>query len=97
MCWSFDGGQLDVFSMDGKHWTFTVTEKGLVMDEVATMYINRILQIKCQKQADAEKDNDEKDDHNDDDVVSQEPISKTPKYFGADGSANAIFFAIVFS
>ncbi|PKK64450.1 hypothetical protein RhiirC2_787476 [Rhizophagus irregularis] len=104
LTWRYDGSQLRVFTMDGNHWTFNVSnEEGINIDESRTNFINKSLITKWQEQ----EFEDEKDDESLEEFTFVEEVKnaeeendslmKEPIYYGADSSANELFVAVVFA
>ncbi|RIB20837.1 transcription factor IIIC subunit delta N-term-domain-containing protein [Gigaspora rosea] len=96
--WNYDGSQLYIFNNEGNNLTINVSGTKIDVNESTTKYINDVLATKWQLQYEDNEDEDEYEDFDDESQNDDTLLSEVePIYFGADGSGNSLFFAVLFA
>ncbi|KAF0410403.1 transcription factor IIIC subunit delta N-term-domain-containing protein [Gigaspora margarita] len=96
--WNYDGSQLYIFNNEGNNLTINVSGTKIDVNESTTKYINDVLATKWQLQYEDNEDEDEYEEFDDESQNDDTLLSEVePIYFGADGSGNSLFFAVLFA
>ncbi|CAG8467922.1 598_t:CDS:10 [Ambispora gerdemannii] len=85
MIWNYNTSQLRVFSVDGKHWTFDISEDSVSINQDVTDSVSQMVDDICLDQINNDEvlDQDEKEAEEDEDVGERKPL-----FYGVDASAN---------
>ncbi|CAG8444643.1 3440_t:CDS:10 [Ambispora leptoticha] len=94
MNWNYNASQLRVFSVDGKHWTFDVSENSMSINQDVTDFISQMIDEICLDQINNDDvlDQDEKEVEEDEDIGERKPL-----FYGVDASANEFFISRMIS